>query len=243
MKTLLFIEDDKVISKKLKLAFEAELGDSIRVLCVHTGKEALEMIEVTQIDIFILDLKLPDCDGIELAKQIRETHLKSLMMIASSVDDLRTQVNANNELDIFLYVTKPYSPNELIPSIKSALKRLDTPTEKFITLKRGAKVFKINLNDVILVEKVKGDKQIEVHMFDEKQGKTFSKIFPMQSLEKFNSLLNDPRDLIRVNQSVFLNPKFVEYYDGLENEVHLKHTDHLIMIGRTFKDNVKLLLK
>lgn len=243
MKTLLFIEDDKVITKKLKLAFEAELGDSIRVLCAHSGKEALAILDATHIDIFILDLKLPDSDGIELAKQIRETHGQSLMMIASSVGDLRTQVNANNELDIFLYVTKPYVPSELIPNIKSALKRLNTPTGKFMTLKRGAKVFKINLNDVILVEKVKGDKQIEVHMFDEKKEETFTQVFPMQSLEKFNTLLNDPRDLVRINQSVFLNPKFVEYYDGLENEVHLKHTDRLITIGRTFKDNVKLLFK
>lgn len=243
MRTLLFIEDDKIISKKLKLAFEAEFGESLRVLCAYTGQEALDIIDAIHIDIFILDIKLPDYDGIELAKEIRETHGQSLMMIASSVDDLRTQVDANNELDIFLYATKPYAPSELIPNIKSALKRLDAPKARYMSLRKGTKVFKVNVNNVIFVEKIKGDKQIEVHMFNAKNEETYSHIFPMISLEKFSQVLNDPRDLVRINQSVFLNPKYVEHYSGLENEVHLKHTDRLITIGRTFRDNVKLLFK
>jgi DNA-binding response OmpR family regulator len=243
MRTLLFVEDDKLISKKVKLTIEAEISSEVRILCAYTVQETLEIVKVTHIDIFIIDVKLPDGNGISLAKELRKTHEFTPMMIASSVNDLRTQVEANNELDIFLYLTKPYVPNELIPDIKSILKRLRTPIENCIVMKKGSKTFKIDLNQVIMVVKVTGEKQIEIHMYDEKQEQMSIQTFPMQSLEKFNTLLNDPRDLIRINQSSFINPKFVEYYDGIENEVHLKNTSRLITIGKNFKDNVKLLFK
>jgi len=243
MKTLLFVENDKVISKKVKLTLEAELGEEIRVLCTYTVQETLELIEATHVDIFIIDVKLPDGDGIELAKELRKTHEFAPLMFASAVDDLRIQVQANNDLDIFLYITKPYDPRALIPDIKNVLKRLKTPIKNYISLKKGSKTFKIDLNQVIMVEKITGVKQIEVHILDPKQEQVSTQVFPMQSLEKFHTLLNDIRDLVRINQSTFINPSFVEYYDGLENEVHLKHTDRLVTIGRNFKDNIKLLFK
>ena len=243
MKTLLFVEDDKVMSKKVKLTIEAELGEELRVLCAYTAEEALEIAYATQIDIFMIEIKLPDAEGIEFAKKLRKTHEFTPMIIASSVDDLKTQVEANNELDIFLYLTKPYTPIEVIPSLKTVLRRLRKPIENYFKLKKGTKSFKIDLNHVILVEKVTGEKQIEVHIFDSKEGKTFIRTFPMQSLDKFHMLLNDPRDLIRVNQSSFVNPRYVEYYDGLDNEVHLKYTNRLVTIGRNYKSNVKVLFK
>ena len=243
MKTLLFVEDDKVISKKVRLTIEAELGEEVRILCAYTVQEALEIVKVAHVDIFVIDVKLPDGDGIELARELRKTNEFAPMMIASVVDDLKIQVEANNELDIFLYLTKPYEPRELIPNIKSVLKRLKTPIKNYITLKKGSKTFKIDLNHVIMVEKIAGAKQIEVHMLDIKQEKTLTYMFPMQSLEKFHTFLNDVRDLVRINQSTFINPSFVDYYDGLDNEVHLKHTDRLVTIGRNFRSNIKLLLK
>ena len=243
MKTLLFVEDDKVISKKMKLTIEAELGEEVRILCAYTVQEALEIVKVTHVDIFMIDIKLPDGDGLELAKELRKTHEFTPMMFASSVDDLQTQVQANNELDIFLYVTKPYNPRELIPDIKNVLRKLKTPMKNYISLKKGSKTFKIDLTQVIMVEKITGVKQIEVYVLDAKQEKVSTQVFPMQSLEKFHILLNDVRDLVRINQSTFINPSYVEYYDGLENEVHLKHTDRLVTIGRNFKNNVKLLFK
>ena len=243
MKTLLFVEDDKIISKKVKLTIEAELGEEIKVLCAHTVQETLDIVKISHIDIFMIDIKLPDGDGIELAKELRKTHEFAPMMIASVVDDLSIQVEANNELDIFLYLTKPYEPRELIPNIKSVLKRLKTPIKNYIALKKGSKTFKIDLTNVIMVEKITGAKQIEVHVLDTKEETTSTHTFPMQSLERFHTLLTDVRDLVRINQSTFVNPSFVDYYDGLDNKVHLRYTDRSVMVGRNFRTNIKLLLK
>jgi len=243
MKTLVFVENDKVISKKVKSTIEAELGEELKVICAYTAAEAYEIIQTIHADIFILDLQLPDVDGLTFAKELRKTHEFTPMMIASSVDDLKVQVEANNKLNIFLYLIKPYAPAEIIPSLTTVLRRLRQPPGNYFRLKKGTKYFKVDVNEVILVEKITGGKQIELHIFDPNKGQTFIEKFPMQSLDKFHNLLNDPRDLIRINQSAFVNPRYIDYYDGLENELHLKYTEKWVMIGKTYRNNIKALFK
>ena len=244
MKTFLLVEDDRILSKLVKAILETTLGNSVKILCAYTVKEALEIAKLTHIDIFMFDVLLPDGNGIEIARELRKTtHPFTPMMIASSIDDLKTQVNVNNELDVFLYITKPYDPTELIPKFESILKRLNKPIGDYVALKKGSKRYKIDLNDVILVDKIANEKQIEIYILDPDTGKVRIQGFPMQSLEAFQKLLSDARDLVRVNQSTFVNPKFVDYYDGLDNEVHLKHTNRIVSIGKTYKDSVKLLFR
>ncbi|MCL2559332.1 MAG: response regulator [Turicibacter sp.] len=243
MKTILFVEDDKLIHQKVKLAIELELMGEVRVLSAYSAKEARGFVSLMHIDIFIFDIKLPDGDGVELAREIRRMNETAPMIFTSSVNDLRTQVEINNSINILLYLQKPYEANELVLNLKSIIRRLGKPVKHYINLRIGAKTFKINLNNVVLVEKVKSDKKIDVYILDPLTQDVEIKTFPMQSLEKFQERLNDSRDLLRVNQSAFVNPKYVDYYDGSENEIHLNHVKRVVTIGRTFKGNLKILLK
>lgn len=243
MQTILLVEDDKILSNKIKKTLEIELDDTATIFTAYSVQEALDISEMTNIDLFILDIKLPDGDGVELGKELRKTHEFNPIMIASSVSDPITKAEINNDLDIFLYLTKPYNPSEMLPKIKGNLKRLKSPNNNIIMLKKGVQQFKVDINEVVLVNKIKSLKKIEVISLNQETSEVSSREFTMQSLDMLPDFLNDPKDLIRVNQSQMINPRFVDYYDGIKGEIHLKGIDELPTIGKLFKDKIHLLFR
>ena len=117
MTTVLLVEDDPAISEPLARAFGRE-GYEVRA---HgTGKGALE--EIAGADIIVLDLGLPDMDGLDVARQVRSRGLTTpiLMLTArSEATDLVVGLDAGADD----YVTKPYSYRELLARLKAVLRR------------------------------------------------------------------------------------------------------------------------
>jgi len=117
--TILVTENEKdvaeLIKKKLeKNYFTAEL--------VHDGEKALEKIEVNSYDLIILDLIIPKISGLEVCQKIREKNIDTPIIILSARDDLETKIKG---LDAGAddYLTKPFSPEELVARIRAVLRR------------------------------------------------------------------------------------------------------------------------
>ncbi len=116
--TVLVVEDEPSISSFVA-AYLKNAGYAVRA--AGTGGEALRQVAAERPDLILLDLMLPDIDGIEVCKRIRqESDLPILMLTArdEDVDELiGLEVGAND------YVTKPFNPRVLIARVKKLLDR------------------------------------------------------------------------------------------------------------------------
>lgn len=115
---LLLIEDDQQMAELL-VRFLTQNG--MEVSHVITPSQAMVLLEIEKFDLIILDLSLPEMDGLELCKEIRKQS-DVYIIISSARSDLNDKlVGFENGADD--YLPKPYSPQELLARIKSMLKR------------------------------------------------------------------------------------------------------------------------
>jgi DNA-binding response OmpR family regulator len=120
MKCILIIEDDADLSRGIAFAFEK---DGYSVITANTIREGESKLEQNNIDIIILDLGLPDGDGIELCRSIREKSNIPIVMLTAR--DLETDEVSGLVAGADDYITKPFSLSVLRARVEVALRRLD----------------------------------------------------------------------------------------------------------------------
>ena len=95
------------------------------------GIEAVEKVKNTHFDIIIMDIMMPKMDGYEAVKKIREFDKKiPVIMLSARADEYDKLMGFDIGVDD--YVTKPFSPKEIIARIKAILKRNDTKNDRYI---------------------------------------------------------------------------------------------------------------
>ena len=115
--TVLVVEDEKNIASFIKTMFEA---NGFSVIVAHTGNEAVMMINSHCPDVIILDLGLPDMDGMTIIKKVREWSVTPIVVVSARTDE-NDKVSA---LDAGAddYVTKPFGTGELLARVRTALR-------------------------------------------------------------------------------------------------------------------------
>jgi two-component system, OmpR family, KDP operon response regulator KdpE len=105
------------------------------VLSAMTARSALEAVELDKPDLIVLDLGLPDINGVEVCRQVRQT-LSTPILVLSARGAEGDKVNA---LDAGAddYVTKPFGAEELLARIRAALRRAESPAPASEPLVRG----------------------------------------------------------------------------------------------------------
>ena len=134
-KRVLIVEDDESLS----FLMSAYLGnDGQEVLVARSGKEMLSMIDREPVDLILLDLNLPDEDGLALARRVRTR--SSIPIIIVSVRCTEEDRLAGLELGADDYVTKPFNPRELTLRVRNTLARSDgrKPGEQDMLVRRFA---------------------------------------------------------------------------------------------------------
>ena len=142
---ILLVEDDQMIAALLQ---DALLQEGYAVEHVHAATEALACCKESHYDLFILDLTLPDMDGLALCKRIRQSHQRQKIGII--ISSARTQIDDKLfalEHGADDYLPKPYDPRELLMRIKILAKHLDLIT--------SSTVFKLDTNTSTLYKKGK----------------------------------------------------------------------------------------
>ncbi len=115
---ILIVDDETPIRRLLTIALES---NGYKIIEAATGKETLTMVTVHWPDLVILDLGLPDVDGMEVLKQLREWYLKPILILSvrSSEDDIiRALDDGAND-----YLTKPFRTGELLARIRTAIRQ------------------------------------------------------------------------------------------------------------------------
>jgi two-component system, OmpR family, response regulator RegX3 len=132
MTRVLVVEDEESYSDALAYMLRKEGYD---VAIAATGPDALTEFDRHGADIVLLDLMLPGLPGTEVCRQIRQTSNVPVIMVSAKDDEVDKVVGL--ELGADDYVTKPYSPRELVARIRAVLRRGQEPDPAPTTLEAG----------------------------------------------------------------------------------------------------------
>lgn len=118
MKNILVVDDEREIVNLISIYLQ---NDGFHVLKAYNGVEALELIKQEQVDLMILDIMMPEMDGIELCRKIRERNQVPIIMLSAKGEDMDKVLGLMTGADD--YMIKPFNPLELIARVKSLLRR------------------------------------------------------------------------------------------------------------------------
>lgn len=119
-RVILVVDDEERMARFIRLNLE---HDGFRVVEAHRGLEAIHQLRDAIPDVVILDVMMPDLDGFEVLKMIREiSNVPVIMLTAKGEEDDRVR---GLELGADDYVTKPFSPRELVSRVRAVLRRTE----------------------------------------------------------------------------------------------------------------------
>ena len=129
---ILIVEDEKRIARFLQLELEHE---GYKCTIEHSGSDALDNVAQTHYDLILLDIMLPDIDGLSVCKQVRQISNVPILIL-SARDDVESKV-AGLDLGADDYLTKPFNSKELFARIRVLLRKgvNDRATENTLYLR------------------------------------------------------------------------------------------------------------
>ena len=127
---ILVVEDERSIRTIIEYALQ-EAG--FTVVMAARGDEALDVFARENVDLVILDIMLPGVDGLEVCRRIRATDSTPIIMLSARGEELDKVLGL--ELGADDYVTKPFSPRELVSRVKATLRRARLEPDRVAALK------------------------------------------------------------------------------------------------------------
>ena len=124
--TILIVDDEVLIRNVIK---EYLLKEGYKVLEAKDGFDALIVISDNKVDLIVLDIMMPKMDGFTCLSEIRKT--KNIPVIMLSARKEETDKLNSFDLGVDDYVTKPFSPKELVARVKAHLKRTTSNNENY----------------------------------------------------------------------------------------------------------------
>jgi two-component system alkaline phosphatase synthesis response regulator PhoP len=116
---VVLVVDDEASIRKIAQAYLEQAG--FRVACVENGVDALRQVEVDPPDLILLDLNLPGMDGMEVAARVRERSDVFILMLTARAEEADRVAGLRIGADD--YLTKPFSPRELVARVEAILRR------------------------------------------------------------------------------------------------------------------------
>ncbi|MFZ5893101.1 MAG: response regulator [Myxococcota bacterium] len=124
-KQVLVVDDERRIGEVVEYALAKE---GYRVVLAADGKRALELFEQQAFDLVVLDVMLPDIDGLEVCRRIRARGNTPVLFLSARSDEVDRIVGL--ELGGDDYLVKPFSPRELTARVRAVLRRAHAPSAK-----------------------------------------------------------------------------------------------------------------
>ena len=142
MYNILICDDEKDIAAALKIYLEAE---GYRTICCYTGNEGVNALKENEIHTVLLDIMMPECDGITALSRIREFSNVPVILLTAKSEDTDKILGLNVGADD--YVTKPFNPVEVIARVRSQIRRFTQLGGSVENVKDGYIIGNIELND------------------------------------------------------------------------------------------------
>src|SRR6266542_2929882 len=132
MKTVLVVDDERQIAQ---IASDYLQHAGFAVVTAGDGIEALALARSQHPDLVVLDLGLPRLDGVEVAKTLRREGNVPIIMLTARVEESDRLLGL--ELGADDYISKPFSPRELVARVRAVLRRADVASSRGDVLHRG----------------------------------------------------------------------------------------------------------
>jgi DNA-binding NtrC family response regulator len=116
--TILVVDDELGARQSLEVILE----DDYRVLSAESGREALKVLQRESIDLILLDVNMPDMDGLEVLRRIREQDEALDVIMVSALNLARKAVDAI-KLGAYDYITKPYEPEDILSTVHRVISK------------------------------------------------------------------------------------------------------------------------
>ena len=201
---ILVVEDDKNLRKLIVTCLEKA---NYTVFDTKNGEEALELMDRQYVDLIVTDIMMPEMNGYELIKELRDANYNTPILIITAKEDIEDK-RVGFSLGADDYMVKPINIDELIMRVKSLLKRSNQANEK-----------KIKIGDVELdYDKLEIRKKDKVYQLTQKE---FYLIYKM---------LSTP-------DTIFKRQDLIEEIWGLENESDFRTVDvHIKRLREKLED-------
>ena len=201
---ILVVEDDKNLRKLIVTCLEKA---NYTVFDTKNGEEALELMDRQYVDLIVTDIMMPEINGYELIKELRDANYNTPILIITAKEDIEDK-RVGFSLGADDYMVKPINIDELIMRVKSLLKRSNQANEK-----------KIKIGDVELdYDKLEIRKKDKVYQLTQKE---FYLIYKM---------LSTP-------DTIFKRQDLIEEIWGLENESDFRTVDvHIKRLREKLED-------
>lgn len=220
---ILVCDDDHSIVDAIEIYLKQ---DGYRVIKAYNGLEALKALEENEIHLIILDIMMPQLDGLQATVKIREICNIPILMLSAKSEDTDKVLGLNFGADD--YITKPFSPSEMVARVKAHLSRYErligsgTPANDIIEI-RGLKIDKTARRVYVNgEEKNFTTKEFDLlaflaqnpnHVFTKEE--LFSKIWDMESIGDIATVtvhIKKIREKIEMNTA---KPQYIETIWGV----------------------------
>lgn len=124
MQKILIAEDDEAIRDLLKLYLESE---GYQILSAENGRQTLEIVQAQRPALAILDIMMPEINGLDLTRHLREKTMMPILILSARDQDHDKILGLNIGADD--YMTKPFNPLEVVARVKALLRRTGSTAE------------------------------------------------------------------------------------------------------------------
>lgn len=115
---ILVVDDEKEIADLLEIYL---ISDGFQVEKAYSAQEGLEILQAAGADLVLLDVMMPNMNGLEMCRKIRETNNIPIIIVSAKTEEIDKIVGLSSGADD--YVSKPFNPLELMARVKSQLRR------------------------------------------------------------------------------------------------------------------------
>lgn len=237
MYTILIVEDNLIVQTTIKDIL-LKLKRNINVLVSTKGTEALKIALNKPIDIFIIDINLPDWNGIELSVALRKTYKHTPIIIESSIRDSNIQAEVHDKIENLAFLTKPFTSEKLINKVKNALEIIKESNTKYLKFNRKGISYLVNIRTILYIERIKGKNNINVVIFDEERNLLKKRCIYGISLKEILKQIEDKREFCRCHKSFIINTRQIDHIDYINKLIYLRHSDQDIPLGDAYKQNL-----
>ena len=127
-RTVLFVDDEEKVLTSLKRGL---LDEPYETLFASSGKEALEILQQSQVHVIVTDMRMPEMGGLKLLTTVKEEYPHIVRMVLSGYTQITTLLTAINQGEIFRFITKPWKLEEdFKPAVRKAVEYYDFQNQR-----------------------------------------------------------------------------------------------------------------